>query len=426
MSHKVLFFDSWKGGLRSFLRLVPTFTENGIHSRLIHLGSWGNEDIIIKDEIIEGLSVRDISYYTNNNFLNILKEEKPDLVIFLSTHTFAHRAFIRYCQFLNVPTINLYHGYVSVQDVENVKGPYKVRFWPYIYFIFKRIPKLILQTIPTYIRSLIKTKANKDDWNDFLKNLLEVVISPSKLKIAKDSRTDFCLIYAKGDTKHAIDKYGFCKSKIIEVGNPDLIDFGLNLNLLNSINLNKSINNKYVMYIDTALTATGLILKSKSEYLQHLIDTNNSLSNKGKILLFKPHPETTRLLRINVLKEHGIIIVDKTDFVEKLNQCCCVISEPSTLAIIPALMGLPIFYAKYDKLKDLNYGEVLTSYPYGTILENIDNLCLILNDLCSKDLNHDFNTWIKHNSGPLPADKMPERVASIVVNMINNRNLIYH
>ena len=158
MPHKVLFFDSWKGGLRSFLRLIPAFHENDISARLIHLGSWGNEDVLIKDENIQGLSVRDISYYKNKNLLNILKEEKPDLVIFLSTHTFSHRAFIRYCQFLNIPTINLFHGYVRVQDVENVKGAYKVKIGAYVLFVIKRLPKLIYKTIPTYLRSLIRQK----------------------------------------------------------------------------------------------------------------------------------------------------------------------------------------------------------------------------------------------------------------------------
>lgn len=423
MENKVLFFDSWKGGINSFLRLVPQFSKIGISSRLIHLGSWGNEDVIIKDEMLNGLSIRDISFYKNSYLLDILKEEKPDVVIFLSTHTFAHRAVIRYCQLLNIPTILLYHGYVRVQDVENSNGAYTVRFRSYLTFVFKRFPKLLQKTLPTYIRALFITKASKDDWRNFLNNLFELISKPSKIKTAKDSKTDFCLIYAKGDIKHAIDAYGFKESEITEVGNPDLIDFGFNSNLLKSISLSISVNNIYVMYIDTALIATGLIVEGESEYLRHLIDTNNSLSKQGKKLLFKPHPETARLLTLDILKEHGICIVNKSNFIEKLNLCCAVIAEPSTLTIIPALMGFPIFLAKYDRLRDLNYGEVLTTYPLGITLKKIDDFNYLLNNLLSIDTNNDLNDWINTNSGPLPAEKMPERVKSIVFNIINNKSL---
>jgi hypothetical protein len=419
MGNKVLFFDSWKGGIKSFLRFVPQFSKIGISSRLIHLGSWGNEDIIIKDEILNGLSVRDISFYEKSFFLDILKEEKPDVVIFLSTQTFAHRAVIRYCQLLNIPTLLLYHGYVRVQDVENINGAYKVRFRSYLIFVFKRIPKLLQKTLPTYIRALFKTKASKEDWRNFLNNLFEFISKPSKIKTAKDSKTDFCLIYAKGDIKHAIDAYGFKESEITEVGNPDLIDFGFNANLLDSISLSISINNIYVMYIDTALIATGLIIEGESEYLRHLIDTNKSLSKQGKKLLFKPHPDTARLLDLDVLKEHGISIVNTSNFIENLNLCCAVITEPSTLSIIPALMGFPIFLAKYDRVRDLNYGEVLTTYPLGMTLDKIDDFTYWLNNLLSIDFNNDLNDWIHNNSGPLPAEKMPERVTSIVADILN-------
>jgi|688.fasta_scaffold314574_2 hypothetical protein len=418
MPHKVLFFDSWKGGIKSFLRLIPSFNENDISSRLIHLGSWGNEDVLIKDENIQGLSVRDISYYKNKNLLDILKEEKPDLVIFLSTHTFAHRAFIRYCQFLNIPTINLFHGYVRVQDVENVKGAYKIKIGAYLLFVLKRLPKLIYKTLPTYIRSLIKTKAKKSDWISFVKNLSKIV-SPAKFKVGADAKSDYCLIFAKGDVKHAIDTYGFAPSKIIDVGNPDLIDFGFKIELLKSFDIKKSINNEFVMYIDTALVASGLVVNGKSEYLQQLLDTNKSLQNQGKKLLFRPHPETTRVMDLSLLKNQGIIIVDKNDFIDKLKLSCAVIAEPTTLSIIPALMGIPLFFAKYNKLNELSYGEVLTSYPLGNILNDIDEISIYLNEFLDKDLTVELDEWISYNSGPMPAEKMPERVTSIALNIIN-------
>lgn len=421
MGYKVLFFDSWKGGIHHFLRLVPAFSAKGITSRLIHLGSWGNEDVIIKEEQIDDLSVRDISFYNGKAFIDIIRDEKPDLVLFLSTHTFAHRAFIRYCHYLHIPTINLYHGYVRVQDVDNDKGPYKVNFWAYLFFALKRTPKLLQKTIPTYVRSLRKTKARKDEWAAFYNNLLEVITKPSGLRVADDARTTRCLIYAKGDTRHAITTYGFEDTEVIEVGNPDLVDFDFHIDLLNCTKLNELSGKDNVMYVDTALTATGLIVKSKAEYLRHIIETNESLHKQGKKLLFRPHPETSRLLGIDKLKEYGIAIIDKADFIDTLKECCAVIIEPSTLSLIPALMGIPIFLAQYGRVKDLNYGEVLMSYPVATILDDIDLFSKYLSDVQERNMSKAVGEWAQTNSGPLPAEDMPKRVADAVINLINKR-----
>ena len=82
-------------------------------------------------------------------------------------------------------------------------------------------------------------------------------------------------------------------------------------------------------------------------------------------------------------------------------------------------MGFPIFLAKYDRVRDLNYGEVLTTYPLGMTLEKIDDFTFWLNNLLSIDINNDLNDWIHNNSGPLPAENMPERVTSIVVDILN-------
>ena len=44
-------------------------------------------------ETIGDLPVRDISSYPKRGFPDILDAEQPDAVLFLSTETFAHRAF---------------------------------------------------------------------------------------------------------------------------------------------------------------------------------------------------------------------------------------------------------------------------------------------------------------------------------------------
>ena len=73
--------------------LVPAFSASNIELLLLHLGSWGEDTGRPKEEVIDGLLVRDISYYDRGSFDQMLEAEQPDLVLFLSTEIFLHQAF---------------------------------------------------------------------------------------------------------------------------------------------------------------------------------------------------------------------------------------------------------------------------------------------------------------------------------------------
>ncbi len=418
MKYKVLFFDSWKGGIRHYLRLSEALKESNIEPIMVHLGSWGNEEIYSKEEIINGLCVRDISYYTKINFNNILEIEKPNLVLFLSTLTFAHRAMIRFCNYNNIPTINLYHGFVRVQSVDNNKSPYKINRWSYATFALKRLPKMLRYTIPCYIKALVYTKSSLIEWYYFFKNVLEVSTNLSPKGATSDSKTTRCLVYADADKLHAKHRYNFREDEIFSVGNPDLLSFNMNQNLI-GYGLNEDLNrNKNIIYIDTALTATGLIFKNQTEYIKHIIDTKEAISKQGFTLSLKPHPETRRLYNLQIFRDNNLEIIENDDFVEKLKTCRSVIVEPSTLALIPALMGIPLILPKYGELSVLSFGEVLLSYPRAIVLHNIQDLTSLLNDdECSKNIQA-CNDWFVTNAGPLPSEDMPYRVVNNIIELI--------
>ena len=87
---KILFFDSWKGGIHNFYRLTNALAEINIVPILIHLSSWEKEYDGEKEELINGLLTRDISFYKGLSFNEIIELEKPDIVLLLSVNTFAH------------------------------------------------------------------------------------------------------------------------------------------------------------------------------------------------------------------------------------------------------------------------------------------------------------------------------------------------
>ncbi len=421
MKYKVIFFDSWKGGAHNYSRHLSAFKDAGIESMLLHLGSWGNEDEYEKEEHLNGLKMRDISYYNGKGFEEIIIEEKPDLVLFLSIHTFAHRAFNRYCQKHGIPTILLYHGLIRVQDVDNKKkSAYKTNPLSYGLFILKRVPKLLQYTFPCYIRSIYATGGKINDYVGFINNIIQVFTRPATFQVSSDSKTTRCLIYAKPDRLHAHNIYNFQEDEIAEVGNPDLMAFGLKQEMIGGL-LRKDQNGfTDVMYLDTALTAAGLVFQSQSEYIKFILDTHQTLQKYGKKLILKPHPDTRKTYNLDVFKDGGVEVIDNSKMIERLETCCCALTEPSTISLVPALMGLPLLLVGYDKAESLSYGEVLKSYPRANLINNLTGINEILTRTSSFNNIEDTLSWINTNSGPLPSEKMPERVTENVLQLIES------
>lgn len=422
MKHKVIFFDSWKGGARNYARHLDTMAAADIDAFLLHLGSWGNEEHYEKEEYIGRLKARDISYYNGAGFEEIIKRENPDLVLFLSIHTFAHRAFNRYCKKHKIPTILLYHGLIRVQDVDdNNKGAYKINPFSYGLFIARRIPKLLRYTIPCYLNSIIQTNGGLDDYLGFLKNIIQVFTKPSTFKIANDSQTSKCLIYAAPDRLHAKIIYGHSDENIIEVGNPDFITFGLQKEDVACKVNEESGNQEEVFYLDTGLTATGIIFKSSKDYLRFLSNTNKALQKLNKRLVLKPHPDTRRNYKPEDFESVGIEVITNEQMVERMRNAFAVITEPSSLAIVPALMGLPLCLASFDQLSELRFGQVLTSYPKAIKITNINDLVNEVNRINRIDTRKSVMEWVQSNAGPLPFEDMPIRVVSVMLELISSK-----
>jgi hypothetical protein len=372
--------------------------------------------------MIGKLKVRDISYYGKTGFEELINIEKPDLVFFLSTHTFAHRAFQRYCRQRNIPTIHSYHGLVRVQAVDNSnEGPYKINILAYARFAISKLPKLLRYTWPCYCIALFKTNASFKEWAAFFKEIIYAIIKPGIQCFSDDAKTTKCLVYASTDRQHAMKMYGFNSNDVIDVGNPDLIQFGIKSEMIGQAIEKDTLSLKEVMYIDTALTATGIIFNNNSEYVDHILQIKKTLLKQGKTLIFKPHPETKRLGVSNQIFKLGIEVIDNTTFALRLNNCCAAIVETSSLSIIPALMGMTIFLVQFGKFKSLKFGEVLFSYPRAHYYNDLDEFTFLL-EKDQSTFNHlSVMKWIDENCGALPIDEMPQRVTKVVLDLINNK-----
>ncbi len=409
---KIIGFDSWTQGAHNYKRVASELKANGFQLILIHLGSWGHDVHSPTDQIDGDIVIRDISFYSKKSFVQILRIEKPDAVIFLSTTALAHRAFNRYCKMLDIPTIHLYHGLVSVQSIDSERlNP--INIYSQLLILIGRASINLFKIIPLYINSLFTTNAKFKDWQWFFVELIRKVLAKSYSGIAPpDSSTSIICVYVEADIMHAVNRYWSQKSDVYVIGNPDLINFNIEessigFRLRDKLNFN-NISDE-VIYIDNGFIDVGAIFDNSFDYLNHLKKTRDAVNLSGLKFSIKLHPIHYRTGLIDLLKIENIEILSKDNFHDRLLKAKGCIVEPSSAAIVPALMGLPILLAKYDKLDSQDYGYVLSTYPKSNYLTNLDNLNKQF-EVLNQNINIDScESWINLNVGPLPSHLFPSR-----------------
>jgi hypothetical protein len=418
----IIGFDSWTTGSHHYEKLVSAFEKKGYQLLLIHIGSWGHDKNRPMEEYIGKLKVRDISFYADQSFSGILIKEKPEAVIFLSTRAFAHQAFNRYASHLNIPTVHLAHGLVGVQVISADDPAYKTNYRSLFSIWTRRIGKNVTKLMPCYMRSLIDTKATPHDWFAFGKELYDKAFAKNNNDILAplDAKTTIGLVYTKADIPFFRDGHHLDEKDIYIVGNPDLIrfdlqkeDFGIGLD-------QNPTDKKEIIYIDTALIQAGLVFHDEAEYVDHLAKTHRQLAEQGYQMIVKLHPSHVNTGVPAALTKLGIEICQNADFVSRLKKSTAAMVEPSSAAMIPALMGKPLLLVQYDRFTGQRFGAVLTNYPRARFLQNVGDVAGLLEAELSELNLQAFNDWFTDNSGPLPAHAMPDRVAEAVVRTVES------
>lgn len=412
---KALGFDSWTRGSHHYTRLVDALAKRDIELSLLHLGSWGNDTDQERDYRIGRLRVRDISSYDGLSLSRILDEERPDVVVFLSTETFAHRAFNRLCARKNIPTLNLYHGVASVFFAEHEDENVSVSLRQSLKIVLEKASKTILRTLPTYSRILVQTGARRAEWARFAGDIARLAAGKFKFVASADAKTTACCVYVDGDVSHAMRKYGFERCAVHVVGNPDLTAFDLTETMLGSCLQPSRDASSEVMYIETGFhvaTSAG-----EKDYIAHLKHTREQLAAQGRTMLFKSKPSVFTQTLATSLDELGIEVIDNASFVNRLQRCSASIVEFSSLALFPAFLGLPVFLIDYGYWAGMEFGASLRTYPRSIQLSDLDRVNALLEaerESCQPDR---VRAWIRENVGPLPSSEMPERVADVIARL---------
>jgi hypothetical protein len=416
----IICFDGWTQGVKHIEKIAPILNTIGYRLLLIHIGSWGHDIDRPNEERIGFLDVRDISFYKSMSFMQILQKENPKLVIFLSTRALAHQAFNIGCRYLNIPTLHLYHGLVTVQagSSRTVPRAYKVNWYSKSYLIKTRWRKNVIKIWPAYIYMLFVTRAPLKEWIEFIREIPFKLSSNYSLAPRVASTTAGC-VYVNSDVIHMASTYRVAADRIHTVGNPDLMDFGIKesdfgcwLEMIQQIHPD-------IIYIDTALTDAGVVYSDQDDFVHHLVETSAGLARHGLRLVVKLHPAHYRSEVPIRLQQLGIQLCGKEDFVKHLKTATAALVEPSTVAVIPGLLGMPLLLAEYGRLTGQRYGSVLESYPFAAVVRDLNEVSAILKASHRNIDRDDIAAWIKLNSGPMPAEDMPGRVVRVIADLAN-------
>lgn len=418
-SKTILGFDSWTGGAKKYARLLPALEAQGYTLILVHLGSWGADVGRPLSEYIDQLEVRDINYYGSLNFEQILLKESPSAVLFLSNDVFAHRAFNRYAIKQGIPTLRLYHGIVSVQDI-STSQMHTPSLINQIKFVLIRLPKAMIKVWPCYIKALLRTRASFKDWRKFFRDVVFQALGKYIEHSADDCRTTACAVYTPADVEHAHNKYNYQHDEIYVVGNPDFISFNISPDTVGRYNADLADTYSDIVYIDTGLFHAGMVFDNQKDFFKHLLHTQEQLAAQGLKLSIKLHPQHFKTSLPADLNNHGIEVLDNNNFVPKLLQSKAAIVEPSTVALVPSVLGMPILAANYGKLASQKYGSVITSYPRYQRLDSLSTMSDLLPLVNKCELNESVSDWIKINAGPFPVENMPSRVVDILAKITAN------
>jgi hypothetical protein len=417
----IIGFDGWTQGASHFFRLFPELNKRGYRLILIHVGSWGHDIGRPKEELFGEMVVRDISYYDGKSFAEILNEERPYCVLFINTRAIAHRAFNRWAQFKKIPTCHSYHG--LVRSVANGEMYASTNYLQHIKIVYKRIAVNLLKIIPVYIKALIVTRADIHIWSSFLISILEKLISRklSSKNYIVDTQTSIGCVYLDSERAHMIENYAIPDNCVHVVGNPDLMRFGLKVSDMGYRCFTDTVS-RTILYIDTALSKSGVVFSSDNDFVKHLELTNKALAVQGYTILVKLHPAHLQSDVPQQVERSGIKLCKDEEFILLLKSATAAIVEPSSAALIPALLGLPLLLAQFNKLSGAPYGDMISSYPRARNLCDIHHVTQLLDEERSSLKSENVMSWITANAGPMPAEDMPVRVVDAIDHLILDKN----
>lgn len=349
---KVLFFDSWTGGIHNFIPIASRLRERGIDSLLIHRGSWGDDPGRQLEETIGGLLCRDIRYYRTNLIYKAFKMERPDALVILTTRTFVDRSAILAARHLGIRSYYLMHGAINVGEkheghYEGMQERLRRQRW-------EQAIKYLRLTLPNYFYSGTKLSPafafRVHPWHTIWKTFSD----PTQYYWAPpphpELHCDRALVWAEA-YRHQVSRMPGYPIDRIEVIGPPPLDAAAAL-LTNPPSQDSLLNfrRRYqlsetlpmVLYLETPAVESGFSGWTRESRLKHFDEMIEIVASKGKQLVIKLHPSSEQESLKKYEGNPRVKILRDVELPMLVYASSVVIGFVSTTLDIPIIFGKPI------------------------------------------------------------------------------------
>ena len=354
-----------------FLPINTYMKEKGVDCLLVHWGSWDAEPGRPKEEVIDGLLCRDISYYKTNIIYKVMKREAPDCVVTLTTNNILDRAKILAARALGIPSVFLMHGIISVTE-HAVAEEVKV-FEPTLRRKrFSKIPKHLQYIIPNYFYSGLCENSRYLFTREPYLVILNSFLHPEKWKVYPDPslelQCDKCLAWGNVYKEFITDTYGYARDAVVVTGHPPL-DQACRIReqppTEEEIEEFKQQNGidpsaRLVLYIEGAFVYSRFEGWTRESLLEHLLEIARLCAESGRHLVVKLHPSTEDVSWLKEGVRGQATIVQDADSEMLIWAAESVIGHSSTLINSAIVMKKPVFIPRWGISRGIpsNFDEV--------------------------------------------------------------------
>lgn len=366
---KILYLDNWDNGYRHFLRLDSKFKEKGYETLLVHTGSWvGKESEIWVDKEVEveksidGLNIRDISFYKTNRIRKVIETEKPYAIVLINLSFIVDRAIVKICKTLNIKVFYLAHGkLITAKGQETVKQNMKDYGKSKLQSKFTKKNRLALYNYFIEMKSISKF------FGFFYKSFKDYTQFTAFPKYSDELKATKSFVYYPMDYSVMVDTFGFPEDSVQIVGNPELDAF-YNTKIKEKEtfcnNELKIENHNYVAYMDDGLSA---MRNWDSLKWMNFLDDFNTILDKHKLqLVIKLHPRRKIDDCLDFFKEKNIKYFYDLDFKNYVNHSVFTMSHFSSVIIYPLLLGKSVKSPRWGLSEGIeeNFPKNIISYYY--------------------------------------------------------------
>jgi hypothetical protein len=320
---KVAYFDYWTLGIHHFVGIDAALRARGIETVFLHIGSLRAKTVA--EEVVRGVRCRDISYYKTRWIYEMLRQERPDVVVTLNTTLLTDRALVLAARALGIRTVHLMHGSLIGGDDPALAVDAENSRFQNLSKKLRKAVKYVSWVIPNYLYSSARARRKMPIRGRPFRVIWRFATNPGRElsfpSFPQDCVHDKALVYSTSDAD-LFEKMGYSRDRIVIVGNPKYDSILERLgragfakdHLPEDLQRKLGAHGRYVVIIDDGLPNSTPLFGWTHEYRNKFHDDVSAvLERQGYLTVIKAHPGT-RMSDLRKPDRDTVFLYQQLDF----------------------------------------------------------------------------------------------------------------